>query len=176
MLAERYPFASDVLDELWVHYAASPAFKTAERTMLNAFAGAVSPESRAALHDPERMAPFANLRTGEELIKRHGISGATGNLNATTHQKRPSASAAGGTVRRAVTVHAAAERRVPGALLLASGRNLSPSQTARRDVSASPRPAKRLFPPERARLEVIVRNTPLRPGGSPYGFRRWWWR
>jgi hypothetical protein len=83
-----------VLDELWVHYAASPALKTAERRMLNAFAGAVSPGSRAALHDPERVAPFANLRTGEELIKRHGISGATGNLDAAARRKGHGASAA----------------------------------------------------------------------------------
>jgi hypothetical protein len=69
-----------VLDELWVHYAPTPEFETAEKQMLKAFADAVSPESRAALYDRERVMPFANLRGWDDLVKRHGITGATGEM------------------------------------------------------------------------------------------------
>lgn len=66
------------LEDLWVHYAPTPEFKTAEKRMLKEFRDAVSPESRAALHDQERVMPFANLRGWDDLVKRHSISGATG--------------------------------------------------------------------------------------------------
>lgn len=69
-----------VLDELWVHYAPTPDFKTAEKQILKAFADAVSPESRPALYDRERVMPFANLRGWDDLVKRHGITGATGEI------------------------------------------------------------------------------------------------
>lgn len=48
--------------------------------MLAAFAAAVSRPSREALHDQERVTPFANLRGYDDLVKRHGITGATGGL------------------------------------------------------------------------------------------------
>lgn len=69
-----------VLDELSVHWAATDDYATAEKAMLRAFADALSPGSHAALHDPERPAPFANLRIWNDTIKRHGITGATGPL------------------------------------------------------------------------------------------------
>jgi hypothetical protein len=69
-----------VLDELWVHYAPTPDFRRTEKGMLRAFAEAVSPASRDALHDHERVMPFANLRGFDDLIKLHGITGATGDL------------------------------------------------------------------------------------------------
>jgi hypothetical protein len=69
-----------VLDQLWVHYAPTPDFKNAEKKMLKTFADAVSPQTRAALHDQERVMPFANLRGCDNLVKRHGITGATGEM------------------------------------------------------------------------------------------------
>lgn len=66
-----------VLDELWEHWAPTPDFADAEKTMLRALPEALSATSRAALHDPERPAPFANLRTHDDTIKRHGITSAT---------------------------------------------------------------------------------------------------
>ena len=56
-----------MLDELSVHYAPTPDFERAEKKMLRAFTDAVAPGARAALHEPER-------------VKRHGITGATGDL------------------------------------------------------------------------------------------------
>lgn len=68
------------LDELWVHYAPTPDFKRAERQGLKAFEDGVSAGARAALHDCERVMPFANLRGWDDRIKRHGIASATGDL------------------------------------------------------------------------------------------------
>jgi hypothetical protein len=42
----------------------------------------VSSEARRGLRDVERVMPFANLRGWDNLVKRHGITGATGNLGA----------------------------------------------------------------------------------------------
>jgi hypothetical protein len=69
-----------ILDELWVHFAATPSYETAETAMPRTFAAAVTPTQRARLHDPELVAPFANLRTGTGAVKNHGIRGATGEL------------------------------------------------------------------------------------------------
>jgi hypothetical protein len=67
-----------VLEDLWVHYAPTPDSKTTERTMLKAFADQVPAAARAGLHDPDRVAPFANLRCWDNAVKRHGIMKATG--------------------------------------------------------------------------------------------------
>ncbi len=55
-------------------------FRSAEKKMLEAFADAVSPSSRTALYDQERVIPFANLRGWDDLVKSHGITGATGEM------------------------------------------------------------------------------------------------
>jgi hypothetical protein len=44
--------------------------------MLDAFAAATSPTTRARLHDPARPIPYANLRWLGHGRKRHGIDGA----------------------------------------------------------------------------------------------------
>jgi hypothetical protein len=67
-----------VLQELWIHWGRTENFAEAEKRMLRAFADQLSPPSRAASHDAERPAPFANLRAHDDTIKRHGITGATG--------------------------------------------------------------------------------------------------
>jgi hypothetical protein len=67
-----------LLDQLWVHYAATPDDAEAELAMLQHFAGAVSSASRDQLPDSGNVAPFANLRTGRGNVKAHGITGATG--------------------------------------------------------------------------------------------------
>ncbi len=69
-----------VFDQLRVHWAPTADPEAGETAMLRGFAGGVSPPALAALHDPERVAPFANLRCGSGLVKRHGITGATGDL------------------------------------------------------------------------------------------------
>jgi hypothetical protein len=61
---------------LYVHYAPTPAFAAAEQAMLDAFAAATSPPTRARLHDPARPIPYANLRWVGHGRKRHGIDGA----------------------------------------------------------------------------------------------------
>ena len=72
--------ALTVLDELSVHYAATPNNAQTETAMLKHFADALAPSSRAGLHHADNPAPFANLRTGRGDNKTHGITGATGEL------------------------------------------------------------------------------------------------
>jgi hypothetical protein len=69
-----------VLGDLFVYWASAPDYAWSEKTMLAAFANGVPESARAALHDNERVMPFANLRGHDDLIKRHGITGATGDL------------------------------------------------------------------------------------------------
>lgn len=69
-----------VLDQLWVYWAATVDYATAEKAMLCAFADAVPTETRCQLLDDEADMPFANLRGWDDRIKAHGITGATGNL------------------------------------------------------------------------------------------------
>ena len=66
-----------VLPDLHVHFARTNDHLQAEKAMLGEFAKRVSPESQAALHDPERPMPFANRKNEDDLPKRHLISGDT---------------------------------------------------------------------------------------------------
>jgi hypothetical protein len=64
------------LAEVRVNYGYCADVLEAEGEMLGCFAGAVSTTSRAALHDRERVMPFANLEFPKGLGKNHGIDGA----------------------------------------------------------------------------------------------------
>jgi len=153
-----------VLDELSVHFAATPDFSAAEERALDAWASAVSSRSRGALHDRERLAPFANLRTASRAIKAHGVSGATGDLAGgpdEVHARPPAA-------RRTVRPHAAKPGARPTAR--ADGQAVSQRMTAR-DASAGqvrfPRAAKRLFPSERAHVDALLRGREMRGRWDP---------
>jgi hypothetical protein len=61
---------------LYVHYAATPDFVAAERTMVDAFAANSSPAARARLLDPVRPIPFGNLTWEGHGRKLHGVEGA----------------------------------------------------------------------------------------------------
>jgi hypothetical protein len=65
------------LGQLSVHWATTPEVRHSEEAMLKAFKAGVDPGTRAQLHDPERVGPFANIRVAGG-IKRHGIRKATG--------------------------------------------------------------------------------------------------
>jgi hypothetical protein len=146
-----------ILDQLWVHYAATPDNAAAETAMLRHFADGVSATTASKLHDPGRLAPFANLRAGGGTIKAHGITGATGELASVTAPK-PSARGP-----RAPGTPSSSKRRPTGGQNAGapSGAAVSQNVTAK-DLEAGrirfPRPAKRLFPPERAYVAVVVRG------------------
>lgn len=63
------------LDALYVHYAAAESPKSAEARLLNTFAATIQPPARRVLHDPERIAPFANIEVQAGIRKRHGMTG-----------------------------------------------------------------------------------------------------
>jgi hypothetical protein len=144
-------------EALWVHYAGTSDYQAAERAMLRAFANAVSAESRAALADQERATPFANLRDGHNLIKRHGITGATGDVG-----YEPDS---GPSEPRTRT-------NPPSRLLPSAGQSPEPVRSTSSMVSQTitvpdkaagrirfPRAAKRFFPNDRTRVEVALRGT-----------------
>jgi hypothetical protein len=64
------------LNELYVHYAFCGEEVAAEHAALACFASRVSQVSRAALHDPVNVMPFANLEFPKGTAKAHGITGA----------------------------------------------------------------------------------------------------
>lgn len=63
------------LDGLYVHYAATESPKPAEARLLNTFAASIPPPVRRALHDAERIAPFANIEVQPGIRKSHGMAG-----------------------------------------------------------------------------------------------------
>lgn len=63
------------LESLFVHYAEAQTPRLAEDRLLKTFAAAVPPSARGTLHDPERIAPFANIEVQAGIRKRHGITG-----------------------------------------------------------------------------------------------------
>jgi hypothetical protein len=64
-----------VLQHCRVWSAATDDFDAVEEDLLDDFARTVPPAERRALHDSERVLPFANLEDGRGLKKRHGIKG-----------------------------------------------------------------------------------------------------
>jgi hypothetical protein len=152
-----------VLDQLWVHWGQTPDYEDAEREMLAAFAAGVPSAARMALHDPDRVAPFANLRTHSGAIKAHGIVGATGDVaGSRAASVAPRGSAAPG--------RASSSSRPEGTSSADPSRAPSQRVTAK-DLEAGrvrlPRAAKRLFPSERTYETVLVRGQELRARWDP---------
>jgi hypothetical protein len=163
-----------LLDQLWVHYAATPDSAEAELAMLQHFAGGVSPRSRDRLHDSVHVAPFANLRTGRESVKEHGITGPTGELSRPEKPARVSPYPA---PAKATPPGEAPSRPRTLGLATASGSPAVSQKVTAKDLSAGrirfPRSSKRLFPSEPARIDVVVRGssfTAVRwdPGDGPH--------
>jgi hypothetical protein len=68
------------LDDLYIHFAKTDDPSGTEDRLLRSFCDSVSPESRASLADPDHPFPFANLEWPPGVRKRHGITGARGDL------------------------------------------------------------------------------------------------
>jgi hypothetical protein len=152
-----------VLDELWVHWSPTPDYARAEKRMLQAFSRVVSPASRAALLDDQRVMPFANLRGHDDRIKEHRISGATGDLPGRT---------AAAAVVPAARSGASVRRRAPAQSAQLSGPADTPSQRiTAKDYEAGrirlPAKSKHLLPTERADVAVNLRGQTLRARWDP---------
>ncbi len=150
-----------VVDEVWVHYAATEDDADAEEAMLKRFAHLLAPESQPLLHDPGNPAPFANLRTGCGDNKNHGITGATGDLPdsaaATANQGASPRRRSSQTGQR--TAGAGPPFKVDSGSGV--GHQLSQTVTAK-DLQSGrirfPRQAKRLFPADRAYVTAVLRG------------------
>jgi hypothetical protein len=64
------------LRDLYVHYAYCDSVEHGENACIGHFAQNVSKDTRKALHDSERVMPFANLEYPRGNSKAHGIRGA----------------------------------------------------------------------------------------------------
>jgi hypothetical protein len=62
------------LDDLHVHYGYRGDVVAAERLATGCFAELISAKTRAVLHDPVRLMPFANLEFPKGTCKAHGIT------------------------------------------------------------------------------------------------------
>lgn len=60
------------LEDMFVHYAECEDPDAAEQAMLSEFRTTVDAAAAVSLHDPDRIAPFANVDTAKRLLKRHG--------------------------------------------------------------------------------------------------------
>lgn len=125
--------------------------------MLTAFGEAISSTSRARLHDSERVAPFANLRTGTGAVKEHGITGATGDLSGGDDARPGSLPPRPRPPQVASAPPAGPSQPTRGPVPRRSRARVLPRLTAR-DLAAGqvriPRAAKRLFPTERRYLDT----------------------
>jgi hypothetical protein len=90
------------LASLYVHYAPTSDPNGTETALLEAYAESVPASIRRTLHDPERIAPFANVDLRKGFRKRHGLtgykvqrrSGNVGTLGDTAVEKGPKPAAA----------------------------------------------------------------------------------
>jgi hypothetical protein len=155
------------LDDLWVHYATTPENDSAEVAMLTHFAGELSADSRASLHDVKDPAPFANLRTGRGSVKKHGITSATGGeLGGETGNKEAAAPEPTIARHRAARPSTHPEPSRPSSSSLPSQQRDTGSATSQpvtlKDIDAGqvrfPRPTKRLLPRERDYVTVRFRG------------------
>jgi hypothetical protein len=127
--------------------------------MLQHFAGAVSALSRQRLHDSTNVAPFANLRTVRGSVKAHGIAGATGEIPRPDNP--PGVAARPAPAEQTPSGGAPSTPRRLDPASSNGGRAVSQKVTAK-DLGAGrirfPRSSKRLFPSERAYVDVDVRG------------------
>lgn len=147
------------LDQLAVHYAYCDRVNEREGLMLSAFAANVAPEERRALHDAERVMPFANLEHPPGTRKRHGITGAKAprapRQSRSTRTKAPSP-----TTTRDLTRSSTEPR--------ADDRSAAATPDARtqairagdfnRGIVRIPNRNKRLLPAEKTRIRVDLRG------------------
>lgn len=148
------------LNNLWVHFAPCAAPADAERTLLQVFASRVSPDSRAALHDTQLAIPFANLMMPGGPRKRHGITGARGPTQTSTHLS--------GLDQQVVESDARpTAARAPAAMDQAGATQRVTDADLRRGAIRIPSTAKSLFPAGKQPVEVVLRGAALRARWDP---------
>ena len=146
-----------------MHWGQTLEYEDAEHEMLAAFAVGVPGAVRAELHDRDRVAPFANLRTHSGAIKAHGIVGATSDV--------PGSRAASAAPQRSAARGRASSPSRPEGTSRAAPSRASSQRVTTKDLEAGrvrlPRAAKRLFPSQRTYETVLVRGQELRARWDP---------
>jgi len=136
------------LDEVYVHYAYCDQVQATEDACIAHFAKHVSESTRVGLHDSTRLMPFANLEFPKGNFKNHGIRGA----------RAPRVR------RESAATTTASRRRPPTAPPSVSPHYRSQNVTAK-DIAVGqiriPGATKRLLPPTRQDITVVLRGRPL---------------
>lgn len=160
----------DDLPSLFVHYAPTDHVEAAERAMIHGFAERVPNELTIGLYDPQRVAPFANVKVPGLGNKRHGFQN-----HKLMNGKRPAssvrASDADSHIEQPATLPAAPVIAIP------SGRSRRvPSQPiTKKDRERSslriPAGSKHFFPPEPCMLLVTLHSQFRTVSWNPKGTR-----
>lgn len=145
-----------VLPELRVHYAACGEPLAAENQMLAAFAAEVSGSSRQALHDPDRVMPFANLEHPKGRRKRHGIEGAKEARHRQAARPRTAAKAKAARPRAPASTSSS-----PLTTPHLRSQRVTAADLGRGQIRIPRGPSKALFPADRTDLTVNVRGVEL---------------
>jgi hypothetical protein len=144
------------LSDLYVQYAYCADVLTRERLMLTAFADGLSAETRAALHDATHVMPFANLRDANGARKAHGIKGARApRVRCRSQRRRATVRVPAG--EGVYAPQPASVPRAPDTALRYYTQRISAGDI-RQGIIRIPRPAKTLFPGERAYVEIALRG------------------
>ena len=139
------------LQELWVHYARTTDPKNAENLMLRRFTEAVSEESKKVLFDPDHPFPFANLEWPPGVRKAHGLRGTR---EARTPPDTRSSTRRGQPARIGPSRSTRPEEQYRTQRVTAA--DLRNGQI--RIPSTSTSSTKRLFPPAKSNVAVILRG------------------
>jgi hypothetical protein len=150
------------IEALHVHYAATESPKLAEARLLNIFAAAVPPSVRRAVHDPDRIAPFANVEVQAGIRKRHGMAGDKLERAAAKTVVGPSASEQG-TLARAphAEVRIADKSAIPGKSTRVESQVISENDRKGNDLRVPAR-SKFAFPAVDGHLDVKWQGQTIR--------------
>lgn len=151
------------LDQLWVHFAPCADPESAESDMINRFCEGVSDATKAVLIDPLHPFPFANLEWPRGTRKSHGLRGAR-------ESRSRSASPVSAVMARPRTQPIQSTDIMPKA----TGENRTQRVTAvdlrkgriRIPVLGSA-PTKQLMPPEKAVMDMALRDRVVRVRWDP---------
>lgn len=158
------------LNQLFVHFAYCGDVNTAEHDAIAKFAAKVSAATRAGLHDPLRLMPFANLEFPRGNPKDHGIRGARapkaagGSKLTAAATSADAASAPPAPHAQAAPRHATESERRP-AVRTVTPHHRSQNVTAKDIEVGQVRipigATKRILPPARTDVRVVLRGRDL---------------
>lgn len=152
------------LNDLYVHYGYCRQVDDAEDNGIEHFADHVSESSRAALHDRERVMPFANLEFPKGNAKNHGIRGAR--APKTRRGARPDVHIAAGRIVALAPAESRTPRTAPTRYIAAATPARRSQKITEKDIQAGQMripigATKTILPRTRQDIVVVLRGRTL---------------